>query len=70
MHGDGADGTTGIDDDFAARGKAGLGAWILGRNTLVRSAASGPTTYGRGGGVPGLTTCPAFCSLATRALRS
>jgi dihydrofolate reductase len=32
MHGDGADGTTGIDDDFAARGKAGLGAWILGRN--------------------------------------
>src|SRR6266850_1896439 len=25
-------GTTGIDDDFAARGFAGIGAWILGRN--------------------------------------
>lgn len=25
-------GTTGIDDDFAARGIANLGAWILGRN--------------------------------------
>ncbi len=27
-----ADGTTGVDDDFAARGMANLGAWILGRN--------------------------------------
>jgi dihydrofolate reductase len=27
-----ADGTTGIDDDFAERGFANLGAWILGRN--------------------------------------
>jgi dihydrofolate reductase len=26
------DGTTGIDDDFAARGMENLGAWILGRN--------------------------------------
>jgi dihydrofolate reductase len=26
------DGTTGIDDDFAARSMEGLGAWILGRN--------------------------------------
>jgi dihydrofolate reductase len=25
-------GTTGIDDDFAARGLEGIGAWILGRN--------------------------------------
>jgi len=25
-------GTTGIDEDFAARGMAGIGAWILGRN--------------------------------------
>ena len=25
-------GTTGIDDDFAARGMEGIGAWILGRN--------------------------------------
>ena len=27
-----SDGTTGIDDDFAARGFAHIGAWILGRN--------------------------------------
>ncbi len=27
-----SDGETGIDDDFAARGMANLGAWILGRN--------------------------------------
>ena len=26
------DGTRGVDDDFAARGFAGIGAWILGRN--------------------------------------
>jgi len=31
MYGKG-DGTTGIDEDYAARGMAGLGAWILGRN--------------------------------------
>jgi len=31
MHGNG-DGTTGIDDDFAARGFNNVGAWILGRN--------------------------------------
>jgi len=31
MYGKG-EGTTGIDEDFAARGMAGLGAWILGRN--------------------------------------
>jgi len=28
----GDDGTTGVDDDFAARGFTNLGAWILGRN--------------------------------------
>ncbi len=40
MHGGGAAGTTGIDDDFAVRGMAGLGAWILGRNMFgpVRGA--------------------------------
>ncbi|MBL9190223.1 MAG: dihydrofolate reductase family protein [Opitutaceae bacterium] len=32
LHGGSAGGTTGCDDDFAARGMAGLGAWILGRN--------------------------------------
>src|SRR6185503_7370350 len=26
------DGTRGVDDDFAARGFASIGAWILGRN--------------------------------------
>lgn len=31
MHG-GDGGSTGIDDDFAVRGFAGIGAWILGRN--------------------------------------
>ena len=31
MHG-GTDGETGIDEDFAARGPANVGAWILGRN--------------------------------------
>ncbi len=31
VHGAGG-GTTGIDDDFAARGFAGIGAWIMGRN--------------------------------------
>ena len=30
-HGDGG-GESGIDDDFAARGFANVGAWILGRN--------------------------------------
>ncbi|HEY1392671.1 MAG TPA: dihydrofolate reductase family protein [Methylibium sp.] len=33
MHGNGSDGgATGADDDFAARGFANIGAWILGRN--------------------------------------
>lgn len=31
VHGSG-DGTTGLDDDFAARGFRNVGAWILGRN--------------------------------------
>jgi dihydrofolate reductase len=31
MHG-GSEGTCGVDDDFAARGFEGVGAWILGRN--------------------------------------
>jgi len=32
MHGPEEDGTTGVDDDFAARGFDNIGAWILGRN--------------------------------------
>ncbi len=34
------DGTTGIDDDFAARGSKDVGAWILGRNMF--SPSRGP----------------------------
>jgi dihydrofolate reductase len=32
MHGAGEGGTTGPDDDFAARGFQNIGAWIMGRN--------------------------------------
>ena len=32
MHGGGDDGETGVDDDFAVRSFANVGAWILGRN--------------------------------------
>lgn len=32
MHGPGAAGTTGIDDDFAAASFVNVGAWIMGRN--------------------------------------
>jgi dihydrofolate reductase len=32
MHGGGDGGTTGIDNDFAARGFDNIGAWIMGRN--------------------------------------
>ena len=41
MHGDAGDGgTTGVDDDFAARGFENIGAWIIGRNMFgpVRGA--------------------------------
>jgi dihydrofolate reductase len=44
----GRTGTTGPDEDFAARGMAGLGAWIMGRNmfTLERGAWSDPAWQG------------------------
>ncbi len=32
LHSDAEGGTTGVDDDFAARGFKNVGAWILGRN--------------------------------------
>ncbi len=32
IHGKSADGATGVDDDFAARGFENVGAWIIGRN--------------------------------------
>lgn len=39
---DGDEGTTGIDDDFAARGFENLGAWILGRNMFAPSRGPWP----------------------------
>src|SRR3954463_8863746 len=44
-------GSTGIDDDFASRGFANVGAWIMGRNMSDRSAEIGRTTRGKDGGV-------------------
>jgi dihydrofolate reductase len=42
MHGDGSEGATGVDDDFAARGFQDIGAWILSRNMFAPSR--GPWT--------------------------
>ena len=42
------DGTTGIDDDFAARGVTGIGAWILGRNMFSPIRGPWPDTSWRG----------------------
>jgi len=45
----GADGgTTGIDDDFAARGLAGVGAWILGRNMFGPVRGAWPDDHWKG----------------------
>ncbi len=44
MHGNGS-GTTGIDEDFAARGFRDIGAWILGRNMFDPNR--GPWKIGR-----------------------
>jgi dihydrofolate reductase len=54
-------GTTGIDDDFAARGFAGIGAWILGRNMFgpVRGPWPDDTWKGWWGDNPPYH-CPAF----------
>lgn len=38
----GDDGTTGIDDDFAARGFENVGSWILGRNMFAPSRGPWP----------------------------
>ena len=43
------DGTTGIDNDFAARGFQNVGAWILGRNMFGPSAVPGWTSRGKAG---------------------
>jgi len=36
------EGSTGIDDDFASRGMAGMGAWILGRNMFAPNRGPWP----------------------------
>ncbi|HEX2837495.1 MAG TPA: hypothetical protein VHN77_05145 [Phycisphaerales bacterium] len=48
LAGSGEVGTTGIDDEFAARGFEGIGAWILGRNMFgpVRGAWEGDAWKG------------------------
>jgi dihydrofolate reductase len=53
MHG-GEGGTTGTDDDFAARGMAGVGAWIMGRNMFgpIRGPWSDDTWRGWWGEEP------------------
>jgi dihydrofolate reductase len=41
-------GTTGVDDDFAARGFAGIGAWIMGRNMFAPSRGNWPDDNWKG----------------------
>ena len=43
-----ADGTTGVDDDFAARGFANVGAWILGRNMFSPDRGDWPDPEWKG----------------------
>ena len=43
-------GTTGIDDDFAARGFRNVGSWILGRNMFGPIRGPWPTRTGAAGG--------------------
>ena len=44
-----ADGETGLDDDFAARGFQNIGAWILGRNMFVLTHHPRPPLVMEGG---------------------
>lgn len=44
----GKDGTTGVDDDFAARGFQNVGAWILGRNMFGPIRGDWPDTSWKG----------------------
>ncbi len=60
-HGTGDTGTTGIDDDFAARAMAGLGAWILGRNMFGPSRGPWPDDGWKGWWGPNPPYhCPVF----------
>src|ERR1043165_826973 len=47
LYGDG-NGTTGVDEDFAARGFENLGAWILGRNMFGPIRGEWPDDQWRG----------------------
>jgi dihydrofolate reductase len=47
MHGD-EGGSTGVDDEFAARGFEGIGAWIMGRNMFGPVRGSWPNEAWRG----------------------
>ena len=42
------DGTTGVDDEFAARGFQNVGAWILGRNMFGPIRGDWPDTHWKG----------------------
>ncbi|HRP06979.1 MAG TPA: hypothetical protein PLL69_00695, partial [Gemmatimonadales bacterium] len=42
------DGTTGIDDDFAARSMANLGAWVMGRHMFAPAPGPWPDEKWRG----------------------
>lgn len=48
MVGKGEGGTTGVDNDFAERGFAGIGAWILGRNMFAPSRGEWPDDQWKG----------------------
>ena len=69
MHGE-PDGETGVDDDFAAQGLEGIGAWILGRNMFGPVRGPWPDEAGKGGGATSRRTTRRFsCSRITRARR-
>jgi dihydrofolate reductase len=48
MHGNPDQGQTGVDDDVAAQGFAGIGAWILGRNMFAPSRGEWPDDNWKG----------------------
>ena len=67
----GGDGTIGVDDDFAARGFEGIGAWILGRNMFGPPRGPWTMTSGRAGGATTRPiTRPFSCSPITPEHRS
>jgi len=55
------EGTTGVDDDFAARGVRNIGAWILGRNMFAPSRGPWPDDSWKGWwGAEPPYHCPVF----------